>query len=121
VEGLDTAVDRARGGARHWMAFVERAPDLVLLFTEFWAYAVRDPRARPEVARRFAEVRRVLTQLISDSAREFGLELALPAEQLAIVIDALADGIARQKLADPGAVPDELFGQVLSLLVAGAS
>ena len=43
----------------------------------------------------------------------------MPAEQLAIAIDALADGIARQKLADPEAVPDELMGRVLALLLAG--
>ena len=71
---------------------------------------------RPKVAARFAQVRRLLTQLIEDGVREFELELALPAEQLAVAIDALADGIARQKLADPAAVPDELMGNVLALL-----
>jgi len=53
--------------------------------------------------------------------REFDLELDIPAEQLAVAIDALADGIARQKLADPEAVPDDLMGRVLSLLLAGAT
>jgi len=38
-----------------------------------------------------------------------------------VAIDALADGIARQKLADPDAVPDELMGRVLSLLLTAAS
>ena len=41
----------------------------------------------------------------------------MPAEQLAVAIDALADGIARQKLADPDAVPDELMGRVLGAAV----
>jgi hypothetical protein len=45
----------------------------------------------------------------------------LPSEQLAIAIDALADGIARQKLADPAAVPDELMGTVLALLFSAAT
>ena len=45
----------------------------------------------------------------------------IPAEQLAVAIDALADGIARQKLADPDAVPDDLMGRVLSLLLAAAT
>ena len=62
-------------------------------------------------------MREVLTGLIADGVREFDLELAIPAEQLAIAIDALADGIARQKLADPDAVPDELMGTVLALLL----
>ena len=77
---------------------------------------VRDAEVRPKVAQRFAQMRRVLTTLIADSVRDFDLELDLPAEQLAIAIDALADGIARQKLTDPEAVPDELMGRVLSAL-----
>jgi AcrR family transcriptional regulator len=112
---------RATGGARRWMTMIEREPELLLLFMEFWAYGVREPSVRPKVAERFAQVRRLLTRLIEDGAREFELELALPAEQLAIAVDALADGIARQKLADPSAVPDDLMGQVLALLFAGAT
>ncbi|HTB69781.1 MAG TPA: TetR/AcrR family transcriptional regulator [Solirubrobacteraceae bacterium] len=113
--------ERATGGARRWMAMIEREPELLLLFMEFWAYGVRDSGVRPKVAARFAQVRRLLTQLIEDGVREFELELALPAEQLAIAVDALADGIARQRLADPSAVPDELMGTVLALLFEAAT
>ena len=88
---------------------------------EFSAYGVRDADVRPKVAQRFAQMREVLTDLIAQGVRDFDLELALPAEQLAVAIDALADGIARQKLADPDAVPDELMGTVLSLLFAAAT
>lgn len=116
-----TVAERAAGGARLWMSMIDREPELLLLFMEFWAYGVRDPAVRPKVAARFAQVRQTLTQLIADGVRDFELELALPAEQLAIAIDALADGIARQRLADPGAVPDELMGAVLSLLFAAAT
>jgi AcrR family transcriptional regulator len=116
-----SVAERARGGAQHWMAFVAREREMLLLFIEFWAYGVRDPQVRPQVAARFAEVRAMITRLIVDGAREFDLELAVPAEHLAIAVDALADGIARQKLADPQAVPDELLGTVLSLLFAGAT
>ncbi len=113
--------ERATGGARQWMIMIEREPELLLLFMEFWAYGVRDARMRPKVAARFAQVRELLTKLIADGTRELDLELELPAEHLAIAIDALADGIARQKLADPDAVPDDLMGRVLSLLLAGAT
>jgi AcrR family transcriptional regulator len=120
--GARASVDeRAKGGARQWMTMIEREPELLLLFMEFWAYGVRDARVRPKVAARFAQVRELLTRLIANGVREFDLELELPAEQLAVAIDALADGIARQKLADPGAVPDELMGKVLSILFAGAT
>ncbi|HEY4810065.1 MAG TPA: TetR/AcrR family transcriptional regulator [Solirubrobacteraceae bacterium] len=116
-----SVAERATGGARQWMTMIDREPELLLLFMEFWAYGVRDPNVRPKVAERFAQMRQVITQLIADGAREFDLELALPAEQLALAIDALADGIARQKLADPAAVPDELMGNVLALLLSAAT
>jgi AcrR family transcriptional regulator len=121
VGARSSVAERATGGARQWMTMIEREPELLLLFMEFWAYGVRDPEVRPKVAARFAQMRQVLTQLIADGTREFELELDIPAEQLAIAIDALADGIARQKLADPQAVPDDLMGKVLSLLFSAAT
>jgi AcrR family transcriptional regulator len=121
VRARASVAERAQGGARQWMSTIEREPELLLLFMEFWAYGVRDPAVRPKVAARFAQMREVLTRLIADAVREFDLELAIPAEQLAIAIDALADGIARQKLADPAAVPDELMGTVLALLFSAAT
>lgn len=116
-----SVAERAEGGAQQWMTMIEREPELLLLFMEFWAYAARDPGVRRRVAASFARPRAMLTRLIADGTREFELELELPAEHLAIAIDALADGIARQKMADPDAVPDELMGRVLALLLAGAT
>jgi AcrR family transcriptional regulator len=113
--------ERAAGGARQWMTMIEREPEALLLFMEFWAYGVRDADVRPKVAARFAQMRQVLTGLIAEGVRDFDLELTIPAEHLAVAIDALADGIARQKLADPDAVPDELMGSVLSLLLAAVT
>ena len=110
VQARESVAERAAGGARRWMTMIEREPELLLLFTEFWAYGVRD-----------AQVRELLTRLIADGVREFDLELQMPAEQLAVAIDALADGIARQKLTDPDAVPDELMGKILSLLFEAAT
>ena len=116
-----SVAERATGGARQWMTMIEREPELLLLFMEFWAYGVRDARMRPKVAAWFAQMRELLTRLIADGVREFDLELELPAEHLALAIDALADGIARQKLPDPDAVPDDLMGRILSLLFAAVT
>jgi AcrR family transcriptional regulator len=121
VNVRESVAERATGGAQRWMTMIDREPELLLLFMEFWAYGVRDAAVRPKVAERFAQVRRMLTQLIEDGVREFELQLALPAEQLAVAVDALADGIARQRLADPDAVPDELMGTVLALLFSAAT
>jgi AcrR family transcriptional regulator len=116
-----SVAERAAGGARQWMTMIEREPELLLLFMEFWAYGVRDADVRPKVAARFAQTRDALTRMIAQGASELGLELVLPADQLAIAIDALGDGIARQKLADPDAVPDELMGRVLALLLTATT
>jgi hypothetical protein len=121
VRERTSIAERARGGADRWMAMIERKPESQLLFMEFWGYAARDPEVRLQVAASFARARAVLTGLIAEGARDFELELELPVEQLAIAIDALADGIAHLKMADPDAVPDELMGRVLALLLAGAT
>jgi AcrR family transcriptional regulator len=121
VAARHSVAERAVGGARQWMAMIEREPELVLLFTEFWAYGVREPKVRPEIAARFAKVQEMLTRLISDSAREFDLELTIPVHELAIAIDALADGIARRRLTDPDAIAEDLMGRVLALLLGAAT
>lgn len=113
--------ERATGGARQWMSMIEREPEALLLFMEFWAYGVREAEVRPKVAALFARMREVLTRLVADGVRDFELELDIPAEQLAIAVDALADGIARQKLADPDAIPDDLMGRILALLFSAVT
>jgi hypothetical protein len=65
-------------------------------------------------------VRAALARLIEDGARELGEELTRPAEEIATAVDALADGFALQKLADPDSVPDELFAESLAMLLEGA-
>jgi len=120
VADRETLDERARGGAEYWIEFLDREPELVLLFMEFWAFAVRNPEVRLRFAARYAEVRSALARIIDQGARELGVELARPPEHLAMAIDALADGFALQKLADPDSVPDELFGDALAMLLEGA-
>ena len=61
-----TVEERAHGAAAEWMRFVEREPDQILLFMEFWAYAVRDPEVRPRFAAAYAEPRAATARLIDD-------------------------------------------------------
>src|ERR1700737_3141724 len=61
VARRSSVAERAAGGAQRWMAMIEREPELLLLFMEFWAYGVRDPEVRPKVAARFARMRHLLT------------------------------------------------------------
>jgi AcrR family transcriptional regulator len=120
VAGGVTVDARAEEGARMWMGFLAREPDMFLLFNEFWAQAVREPELRARLAEHYRHLRGTLAELIDQGARELGVDLAVPPAELAIVVDALADGLALQKLADPGAVPDDLLGRVLAILLRGS-
>lgn len=120
IADVPTIEERTRTGAAQWVAYVEREPRTIMLFMEFWAYAVRNPAVRTRFASRYARVREAMTAMIERSARELDVQLKLPAEELAVVLDALADGFALQQLADPDAVPGDLFGKALMMLFEGA-
>ncbi len=111
-----TAVERAQAAATQWMGTFDRDRDLFLLFIEFWSFAVRDAELRPRVAARFGAFRDATTRLIEEAAGELGLTSPVPPAHLAIAANALADGIALEKLVDPEAIPDELLANTLGLL-----
>jgi hypothetical protein len=48
------------------------------------------------------------------------LPLKLSPEELAVIANALTNGMALERRIDPAAVPDELYGKALELLLAGA-
>lgn len=115
-----TISEQARAGADRWMEVLSERPDYFPLFIEFWAYAVRTPHVRKRFAERFAALRIATGRIIAAGARSDGIELdAEHAEQLGTFVNALANGLALEKLADPAAVPDHLFGDLLVLVFSG--
>jgi AcrR family transcriptional regulator len=115
AEAGDDPAERTRAAARQWTAFLDRAPERFLLFVEYWAWAVRDPERRAQFADRFAVFRETTERLLADAAP------GVPAERLAVVANALTYGVAFQRIAEPGQVPDDLFAEALGLVFAGAS
>jgi AcrR family transcriptional regulator len=115
--GGETQEEQTRGGADRWMQILRERPDYFPLLIEFWTYALREPEARRRFADRFAAFRTALAQQISDGAARRGIPMTKEmAERLGLVINALGNGIALEKLVDPEGVPDELFGDVLVLI-----
>jgi AcrR family transcriptional regulator len=112
-----TVEEQARGAADHWMAILRERPDYFPLFIEFWAYAIREPRLRERLAGQFAALRYASARLFSEGAGQQGVSLSAEAGELVgILINALANGLALEKLADPDAVADSLFGDMLMLV-----
>jgi AcrR family transcriptional regulator len=89
------------------------------LFVEFVSYAARSPRAKRELAKRMRSLRGALAKVVAAEADDAGVELGLPPERVALVILALADGFALERMAQPRGVPDDLYTDALQLLLAG--
>ncbi len=112
-----TLEEQARGAADHWMAILRERPDYFPLFIEFWAYAIRQPRLRDRLAGQFVALRSSSARLFLDGAAQQDISLSAEAGELVgILINALANGLALEKLADPTAVPDALYGDMLVLI-----
>jgi AcrR family transcriptional regulator len=92
-----------------------------LLFIEFWARAVRDPELRDEFARERRSARAAVASLLQEQAARSNVELPAPAEQLAVAVLALANGMAIEHLADPETVDPSTFGVILGLLLDRAT
>jgi len=90
-----------------------------LLFYEFALHAARDRRFARRLSASEGQLRRALTDLIERRAAALGGELPLPAANLARALNALGNGVMLDRLIDPRDVPDDLFEQIVDLLVAG--
>ncbi len=113
-----TSGEQARGAADHWMQILRERPDYFPLLIEFWAYAIRVPQLRARLADRFAALRSASARLVLEGAERRGISPDAEAgELMGMVINALGNGLALEKLVDPDAVPDTLYGDMLALIL----
>jgi len=95
----------------------EQTPGRHALSLEFILYAVRNPEARPEVARLLAISRQTTVRLIEQQWEASGIEHPpIDVLEAAKVIEALDDGLDLQRLIDPEGFPLGMFTDVLVLL-----
>lgn len=114
VAAGSTLEEQARGTGDHWMRILRERPNYFPLLIEFWSYAIREPRLRDRLGGRFAALRAGSARVAAGAAEHRGLPA--DAEKLGLFINALGNGIALEKLVDPDAVPDELFGELLAFV-----
>jgi len=106
--------------ARRFVSTLRRERDAFLLLIDFWGQAVRDPTAAERFAQRHARLRAVIGRLLDAAIGEREPGVGLPSDQLATILIALGNGFAIDLLADPDAVPDDLFGHAIAALVQGS-
>jgi AcrR family transcriptional regulator len=100
-------------------AVLEQERELVLLFHEYSAMAVRDPRLREKYVERNVMLRGGLARVFEARVEAFEGSPAVGAQELATAVIALADGLSIEQLTEPEVVSEELFGQILSLILDG--
>jgi AcrR family transcriptional regulator len=90
------------------------------LFFEFAAYASRNDEFREELVTRYRALRERIAELFERRTGELGISKPpISSEQLALMTFAMANGIALEKLLEPDAVPDDLYGTMLFVFFTG--
>ena len=114
-EDLDPA-ERGRAAGDQWIERFKQDPVRFRVGMEFRNYALERSEVREALADRLAAVREATARQLESDGRAGRIALPLPAGDLAAVIRALGVGLAVEKLTDPGAIRDELFGDFLYVL-----
>ena len=120
------AVDQPLGAhaellAGRRMDLLEREREWFPLVLEFWSHAARDERLRREFGARHERLVGAYAGLIEADYARLGLPLPMAPEVLARAVVAMGNGIALERLADPGRVPEGLLSTMAVAFLRGAA
>jgi AcrR family transcriptional regulator len=111
--GLDEAAAAGPRAHEDFVARVERDPRWAPLFFEFVAWSARDAQRRGQLRERFVRPARDRTREMLGPA---GDHPAFSPDELAVVVNALVNGLLLERLFDPDAVPDDLVTRAVGAL-----
>jgi AcrR family transcriptional regulator len=119
-DDVQATTRQAQVAAAHALEAMTGDPEWRALYLEFLAHAARDRAFRRRFAKRTGEMRGALEDVVVQRTRPVSDALGMEPEQLAVVIDALADGLwAQHMLHGSRAVPPDLFSKALALIIDG--
>jgi len=110
----------ARAGAQ-LTGLLEQQPDWHRLYIEFWGRAVRDETLRAELVEQRRPMRAMIASFLEGLSARYGVALPAAADDLAVIILALSNGIAIEHLADPETVDPKLYATALNLLLGAVA
>lgn len=93
------------------------ARDFGVLQVEFWLYAMRNPAAQAELAKRYRQLRDRLAELITGRYARHQIAPPMPPGHLAALAIATDSGLFLQFSAEPGALPWELRADAMLQLL----
>jgi len=113
-----TTLDQRIAALESWAEGHIGDRDWTALEVEFAVHAGRDPVLANELTRRHREFRLGMTALVAAQANEFGLELPLPAEDVAMAILSLGIGLGVQRAID-SSLSVRTLGKLVRLFATG--
>jgi AcrR family transcriptional regulator len=119
MQSDDALEAQARQAGIDFLRHVGADPEWERLFFEFAAYAARNEEFRQELVTRYSSLRDRIGDLYRRRVEELGVESPVPVEDIALMTFAMANGIALEKLLEPEAVSDELYGTMLMIFFTG--
>ena len=114
-----SVTEQARMAGQEFSEQLAGDPEWSRLFFEFSARALRDERFRAELVARQRALRERIADGFREHAEAIGAEPPLPAEQVAAMTYAMADGFALARLLEPEGVPYDMFATMLAVFFTG--
>jgi AcrR family transcriptional regulator len=111
--------DQAREAAQGLMRVLSAQPEWHRLFFEFAAHAARNESFREQLVQRYQALRQRLAELLAARAKRLGIEPAVPPGEVAAMAFAMANGFALERLLEPEAVPEAMFGEMMATFFTG--
>ena len=115
-----TMEEQAREAGADFMRHLGADPEWERLFLEFAAYAARNEDFRQELVTRNRTLRKRMAQAMHEHAVAQGVDSTPERkEQIALMLFAMANGVALEKLLEPDVVDDDLYPSMLVTFFAG--
>jgi AcrR family transcriptional regulator len=111
--------EQARQAAEGMMRMLAAEPGTHRLFFEFAVHAARNEDFREQLVARYRGLRERLAELLADRVRRLGIEPVVPSDDVAAMAFAMANGVALERLLEPEAVADTMFGDMLAAFFRG--
>lgn len=110
--------ERPLAGSERLMEGLQERPERFRLFVELWGYAQRDERLRRRLAEALGALRATLAHFAATSSSDAGFEVSGEVtQQFANVMLGLGIGLSMLELGEPGAIPVQLLGTTISVLI----
>jgi AcrR family transcriptional regulator len=119
--GDEAPEEQARQAGTDFSRAISADPEWERLFFEFAAHAGRDERFRVELVERYRALRGRIEELYRrrlERTPEME-EPPLPLDKIALMSLAMVNGMALEKMLEPDAVDDELYGTMLMIFFTG--